>query len=244
MSGKRCLIVNADDFGLSRGVNRGIVKAYEIGIVTSASLMVRPSTASEAAAYGRKNPGLCLGLHFDLGEWVYRNGQWVPLYEVVPIKDNRAVKDEAYRQLDAFRRTLGQDPTDIDSHQHVHLGEPVGSILFEIALEVGVPLRHRSQEIRYRGDFYGQTEKGKPNSAGIDADRLLQILENLTPGITELSCHPAEGDDLQTMYRKEREIELIALCNPRIRSAIKNNNIELCSYRDIAEISSGTKGRI
>ncbi|OGP73016.1 MAG: hypothetical protein A2W09_07435 [Deltaproteobacteria bacterium RBG_16_50_11] len=239
MTGKRYLIVNADDFGLSRGVNRGIVKAYENGIVTSASLMVRSSAASEAAAYGRKNPGLCLGLHFDLGEWVYRDGHWVPLYEVVPIKDNRAVEVEAYRQLDAFRRILGQDPTHMDSHQHIHLREPVNSIIFEIALKVGVPLRHRSEEICYRGDFYGQTDDGKPNSAGIDADRLLQILENLTPGITELSCHPAEGDDIITMYRKEREIELVTLCNPRIRSAIKNINIELCSFKDIAGISSG-----
>jgi predicted glycoside hydrolase/deacetylase ChbG (UPF0249 family) len=243
MSGKRYLIVNADDFGLSRGVNRGIVKAYEIGIVTSASLMVRPSSASEAAAYGRKNPGLCLGLHVDLGEWAYRNGQWVPLYEVVPIKDHQAVKDEAYRQLDVFRRMLGQDPTHIDSHQHVHLRESVGSILFKIAMEIGVPLRHHSQEIRFRGDFYGQTEDGKPNMSGIDETRLLQILENLAPGMTELSCHPAEGDDVTTMYRTEREIELNTLCNPKIRSAIKKKNIQLCSYRDIAGILPGTDRR-
>ena len=38
---KRCLIVNADDFGQSTGVNQGIITAYEQGIVTSASLLVR-----------------------------------------------------------------------------------------------------------------------------------------------------------------------------------------------------------
>src|SRR5437870_3779943 len=43
----RYLIVNADDFGLSPGVNRGIIEAHEHGIVTSASLMVRWPAAGE-----------------------------------------------------------------------------------------------------------------------------------------------------------------------------------------------------
>src|SRR4051794_16830036 len=47
----RYVIVNADDFGQSRGINRGIILAHEQGIVTSASLMVRWAAAAEAAAY-------------------------------------------------------------------------------------------------------------------------------------------------------------------------------------------------
>ena len=49
----RRLIVNADDFGQSPGVNRGIIEAHQHGIVTSASLMVSWPAAAEAAAYGR-----------------------------------------------------------------------------------------------------------------------------------------------------------------------------------------------
>ena len=49
----RYLIVNADDFGLSPGVNRGVVQAHERGIVTSASLMVRQPAAGAAAACAR-----------------------------------------------------------------------------------------------------------------------------------------------------------------------------------------------
>ena len=45
----RHLIVNADDFGYSRGVNRGIIEAHERGIVTSASLMVKQPASEEAA---------------------------------------------------------------------------------------------------------------------------------------------------------------------------------------------------
>src|SRR5207249_100992 len=81
------LIVNADDFGLSPGVNRGIVAAHEQGIVTSASLMVRWSAAAAAADYGRGHPALSLGLHLDFGEWAYRGGAWVRLYKVVSLDD-------------------------------------------------------------------------------------------------------------------------------------------------------------
>ncbi len=56
MPAKRYLIVNADDFGLSEGVNRGIIRAHEQGIVTSASLMVRGAAAAEAARYARAAP--------------------------------------------------------------------------------------------------------------------------------------------------------------------------------------------
>src|SRR5688572_28379081 len=77
----RHLIVNADDFGFSPGVNRGIAEAHERGIVTSASLMVRWPAAAAAASYARARPELSVGLHLDLGEWVLRDGAWVPLYE-------------------------------------------------------------------------------------------------------------------------------------------------------------------
>ena len=69
---KRFLIVNADDFGLSAGVNQGIIEAHERGVVTSASLMVRWPAAVAAAAYARSHPQLAVGLHVDLGEWAYR----------------------------------------------------------------------------------------------------------------------------------------------------------------------------
>jgi len=62
MSAKRYLIVNADDLGHSSAVNRGVMRAHDHGIVTSASLMVRWPAAVEAAEYARNRPGLSLGL--------------------------------------------------------------------------------------------------------------------------------------------------------------------------------------
>ena len=108
MAPTKHLIVNADDFGLSAGVNRGIARAHQEGIVTSASLMVRYPAAVEAAAYARAHPQFSIGLHVDLCEWVFVNDTWNPRYEVVPAENARAVADEIARQLTAFRRLMGQ----------------------------------------------------------------------------------------------------------------------------------------
>ena len=62
----RLLIVNADDFGASTGINRGIVEAHENGIVTSASLMVDMPGTSDAVRYARAPSKLDLGLHVVL----------------------------------------------------------------------------------------------------------------------------------------------------------------------------------
>src|SRR6478735_5703188 len=102
MPAERNLIVNADDFGQSPGVNQGIIQAHREGIVTSASLMVRWPAARPAAKLARDHPDLSLGLHIDLGEWAFRNEQWVPLYEVVAGDDAAAVADEVARQVEMF----------------------------------------------------------------------------------------------------------------------------------------------
>src|SRR5688572_8280893 len=113
---RRFLIVNADDFGRSRGVNLGVIKAHQQGILTSASLMVRWPAATEAARQGRENPDLSLGLHVDLGEWVFRDDRWVPVYEVVRLEEVGGVEAEVSRQLTSFRELVGRDPTHLDSH--------------------------------------------------------------------------------------------------------------------------------
>jgi predicted glycoside hydrolase/deacetylase ChbG (UPF0249 family) len=233
MAAKRYLIVNADDFGQSHCVNSGIIAAYERGIVTSTSLMVRWPAAAEAAAYSRQHPNLSLGLHVDLGEWAYRGDDWVSLYQVVPIHDSTAVEDEVARQLTTFRRLVGKDPTHIDSHQHVHLHEPLRTVLTAVARELTVPLRHCSADICYRGDFYGQTAHGAPFPDAISVDGLIKILGTLPPGCTELGCHPGVGNDLDTMYCSERVEEVKVLCDPRVRSSIAAMGIELCSFLNL-----------
>ncbi len=62
----RRLIVNADDFGLTSGVNSGIVESHQNGIVTSATLMACGARFDEAAVLAKEVPRLSLGCHVVL----------------------------------------------------------------------------------------------------------------------------------------------------------------------------------
>jgi len=228
----RELIVNGDDFGQSAGSNAGVVAAYEHGVLTSASLMVRWPAAIAAAEYARTHAGLAVGLHFDFGEWTYVDDAWKPLYEVVPLDDAGAIEAEARAQLARYRELLSDNPTHLDSHQHVHRGEPIRSILCAIARELDVPLR-QCATVRYIGNFYGQTTTGVPAPDAITVDALRQILLALSAGVAELGCHPAAADDIDSMYRSERVIELHTLCDPRVRSTLTAEGIVLRSFRGL-----------
>jgi PEP-CTERM/exosortase A-associated glycosyltransferase len=237
MAGNRCLIVNADDFGRSHGVNRGIIRACEQGIVTSASLMVRWPAAEEAAAYARNHPEMSVGLHVDVWEWTYRSDAWVKSYEVVPIDDAAAIAREVSSQLEAFRRLVGADPTHLDSHHGAHRRSPTDSILTEVAQRLGVPLRDESVDVHSCGAFYGQSSTGYPLPRAITLDGLTEVLSSLPPGFTELRCHPGEPGDWDVLYRTERVLETAVLCDSRIRAALDAHGVELRSFRDVRPLS-------
>lgn len=233
---ERYLVVNADDLGLSVGVNQGIARAWQEGIVTSASLMVRAVAAHHALQVAGD---IDLGLHLDLGEWAYRDGQWDAVYVRAPLVNPRAVEREAVSQLSLFRQLTGRDPTHVDSHQHLHAQEPLRRIAKKIAAECNVPLRGFAA-IRQCGGFYGQTGKGAPYVAGISVDNLISILRDLPPGITELGCHPGEDAALASCYRLERFVEVETLCDDTVRRTIEVEAIRLITFQDIR---NGTAGR-
>lgn len=237
MTRTRHLIVNADDFGLSPDVNRGIIEAHARGIVTSTSLMVRRAAAAEAGAWFRDHPMLAIGLHLDLCEWEYADDEWRMVYEVVPLKDSAAVAVEIRRQIEMFHQLMGTPPTHLDSHQHVHHSPPICELALDAARELGVPLRATKTGIHYCGEFYGQSNKGYPYPEGISVDALLKVLARLPAGITELGCHPAAGMDFESAYRPERVLELQTLCDPRVREALQQEAINLCSFRNWREIA-------
>jgi predicted glycoside hydrolase/deacetylase ChbG (UPF0249 family) len=224
------LIINADDFGQTFGINRGIAVAHERGIVTSASLMVRWPASAAAADYARMHPLLSIGLHVDLGEWACRDGNWSRTYSAIRQESTAAVADEVKRQYIMFRQLVGSDPTHLDSHQHVHREEPARTILQELAAQLGLPLREYSQHIHYCGDFYGQTAEGGAYPEGITLENLLRIVSALQPGVTELGCHPGLGKDLPVSYAHERVLEVRVLCDPRLRTALDERGVELLNF--------------
>jgi predicted glycoside hydrolase/deacetylase ChbG (UPF0249 family) len=228
---ERRLIVNADDYGLSQDVNSGILKAHRQGIVTSASLMVRWPAARDAA---HRAEDLDLGLHLDLGEWTFRDGQWSLLYQRAPFDDVKALAAEIGEQLDQFRSLAGKDPSHLDSHQHVHLQEPLRSLAKQMAQDLCIPLRGMSPKIHHCGSFYGQSGKGEPCPDAIRAAALIGLLQSLPPGVTELACHPGIGAELDSTYCRERELEVEVLCDPRVQQTLLDEKICLCTFHDLA----------
>jgi predicted glycoside hydrolase/deacetylase ChbG (UPF0249 family) len=230
---ERYLIVNADDFGLTNGINRGIIEAHEHGIVTSASLMVRYPAAEEAARYARAHSALSVGLHFEAAEWRFANGEWYPAYQIIETDDPEQVRAELARQLERFVRLMDRQPTHLDSHQHVHRSEPAQSILLEAARRLEVPLRSCSAAIRYDGNFYGQTGEGEPFPAGISLTRLQQMIEAMPPGWSEFGCHVGYTGGLDSVYAAEREEELRVLCARELPEILARSGVKLQSFHDL-----------
>src|SRR5947208_7479144 len=98
----RWLIVTGDDFGMSHGINRGIVQAHRDGILTTTSLLVNWPASEEAAALGRECPTLSLGLHLELDI------------------DTMDVPARLEHQLAPFWELAGAAPTHVVSHHDVH----------------------------------------------------------------------------------------------------------------------------
>jgi predicted glycoside hydrolase/deacetylase ChbG (UPF0249 family) len=231
---RRTLIVNADDLGLSEGVNCGVLRAHDEGIVSSASLMVRAPAAAHAAEELRLRPRLGVGLHVDLGEWVHVDGEWRTVYEVVDGDDAAGVAAEVAGQVERFRALLGRDPDHLDSHQHVHQREPARSALLAIARSLRVALRGLDPVVRHCGAFHGQTGTGDPLPEAISVDALVRLLRGLPAGATELGCHPGLDPDLASPYREERAREVEALCDARVRHVVAEEGIELACFAGLA----------
>jgi predicted glycoside hydrolase/deacetylase ChbG (UPF0249 family) len=148
----RRLIVNADDYGLSPGVNSGIIEAAETGVVTSASMIVNLPGFNDAVARARSCPSLSLGLHFNLttGKPLTavptltrsRTRQFYPLPVLVARAglgrvDPREVVQECAAQIDRMAEA-GISPTHLDSHRHVHAHPALWRAVSEAASSRGV----------------------------------------------------------------------------------------------------------
>jgi chitin disaccharide deacetylase len=218
------LIVNADDFGASRGVNRGILECHTSGVVTSTSLMVTGRAVHEAVAMSHDHPGLSVGLHWD----VFGEGE-----RQFDLSDLPAVRSEFRRQVEEFYRLIGRMPTHIDSHHHLHRRTELLPVFRELVEPLGVPLRGET-EVRFIGGFYAQWEWMITNLEYVSVPRLQCMLrEEVAEGWTELSCHPGYvSPDFTSVYLQEREAEVRTLTEPCISETIEMLGIRLVNYTD------------
>ncbi|MBW4614955.1 MAG: hopanoid biosynthesis-associated protein HpnK [Desmonostoc vinosum HA7617-LM4] len=148
----RCLIINGDDFGFSRGVNEAIITAHEKGVLTSTSLMVSGDAADEAIALARTHPNLGVGLHLvlvcgrsvlppeQIPHLVDSEGNFPdsPLQAGLRYQFHRAAREELRQeiraQLTKFRES-GLHLSHVDGHLHLHVHPVVLGILVELAQE-------------------------------------------------------------------------------------------------------------
>lgn len=157
------LILNADDFGLTRGVNEGIIRAHREGILTSATLMACGAAFDHAVELAKLNPRLGIGCHL-----VLVGGKAVaPLEGISSLasKDGRLPDSlasfvarlstgmirpkEIERELRAQilkTRAAGIDPTHLDTHKHTHAHPVVMGALSRVARELGIPRVRKPME--------------------------------------------------------------------------------------------------
>ncbi len=216
------LIVNADDFGASRGINRGIIEAHRNGIVTSTSLIVNTPFGEEAAKLANQARHLSVGLHVDLPK--------------APDATTERLREELQRQFARFVEWMGRPPSHLDSHHNLHRDPKALPEFLELAAKHGLPLREHSP-VRYFSKFYGQWG-GKTHFEQISVESLRRMLETeIEDGITELSCHPGYVEaNYVTGYGVEREAELRTLCDPIIREVLAACSIRLISYHERGKI--------
>ena len=153
--GARRLIVNADDFGRSCGINAAVIRAHREGILTTASLMVNEHACAEAVALAREQPRLGVGLHLALlcgraalprekipglvnerGEFgdqpVAVGFRYFARRELRP-----QLRAEIHAQFEKFRAT-GLRLDHVNGHLHLHLHPAVFPLVLECAEEFGV----------------------------------------------------------------------------------------------------------
>lgn len=242
------LIVNADDFGYSEGVNYGILAAFKEGIVTSTTLMVNMPGAKHAAQLAKAHPELGVGIHFVLTcgtpisqavpSLVNNRGEFHSQREWLEFAEPTEIEREWTAQLNRFF-SFGLTPTHIDSHHHVHGHEKIVPIVARLAAQYDLPVRkvpdafphsHESDPWRsvnyFSSDFYGE---------GASKEQLIQLFDRaLDYETVEIMCHPAFVDVGLldgSSYNIQRVHELNILTDPEIRLAVEMRGLELATYR-------------
>jgi chitin disaccharide deacetylase len=230
---KRHLIVNADDFGASSGVNRAVIEAHAAGVLTSASLMVTGAAVEEAVALAGASPDLAVGLHWDVVGEDDRE---------FPFDDWPLVREEFQSQLERFLGLVGRAPTHVDSHRHTHMRPEIREFFYELAEPLRVPVRGDGR-VHFIGGFYAQWEWGVTELQHVSVDALQRIMrEEVDEGWTEIACHPGYvTSDYIPIYRSERETELRTLTDARIPATLEELDISLESYITYAQRSMGSR---
>jgi len=224
----RKVVVNADDFGFTRDVNRGIVEAHRQGILTATTLMASGAAFDDAVRLARENPTLDIGVHLVL--------VGAPPFPATVAQLTRAVafgRIRIYDELQAqVRRILdaGLEPTHLDTHKHTHLLPPVLEAVAQLSEEYEIPWVRRPFDFPLTPAGPGVTWAKRATSKSLSIVRghfarvlarhgcrstdhfagfqitgnyaaadLARLIRVLPEGSTEFMCHPGIcGDELRS----------------------------------------------
>jgi predicted glycoside hydrolase/deacetylase ChbG (UPF0249 family) len=269
----RTLIVNADDFGFTHDVNRGIVEAHTRGILTATTLMANGAAFDDAVRLAKEHATLDIGCHLVLigGNSLLRAGASLPstVKDLIVAVCRRSISpyDELKTQVERILHT-GLQPTHLDTHKHTHLLPPVLDAVARLAEEYGIRWVRRPFDLPLSGDttqvpltlrwvsksmgmlragFHNRLTRHRCRTtdhfAGFQltgrfrSEQLSALLRSLPEGTTEFMCHPGRcTEELQrarTRLKETREMELLALVDPRIRELVVTEQIRLATYREL-----------
>jgi len=246
-SAAKRLIVTAEGFGTSQGVNRGILKAHKEGIVTSTTLQVQGTNAQEAAALGQEAPTLGLGLCFvftgaqpllppgEVPSLVDPSGRFHGEVKALALARLDDVLAEARTQLRRFRELTGARPTHFDALSSAQALPVVLEALLTLAWETGLPIRSTSPAMRERLRYerIATPDHVIDDFSGPEAsvERLARALAGVPLGTSELLCRPAETEgETAGPDAALRQRELQILMDPEARQAIQAGGIKLVAY--------------
>lgn len=165
----RNLIVNADDFGQTEGINTGIIESHTRGIVTSTTLLATGAARDHAVELAKAYPTLGVGIHlsYQLGKPLCppeiltalfdRDGR--PLHGMLGLWAAVACNPRALSQLaEHFRSQIewvlrqGIQPTHLDTHKHIHYSPAIANLVGDLALQYKIPaMRYCEDRFTRRG---------------------------------------------------------------------------------------------
>lgn len=278
------LIVNADDFGLTSGANRAIIKAWRQGILTSTSLMVAGDAFDEAVSLARENPGLQVGLHLTLVQGraalshsgfptiVDGGGNFTddPVTAGMRYFFIKPLRKQLYQEIEGQIRRFAETGiplSHLDGHLNIHMHPVVFDILLDLMPRYGIGsfrltrerladdlaigrqrlvgkavdafifsrlARRCRPQLDRTGIAYAAEVKGLLNSGNMTESYLLQTLDLLSCGVTEVYFHPGClpcAELTRRMPDYHHEEELAALTSPRVKERIARLGIKLRNYR-------------
>jgi predicted glycoside hydrolase/deacetylase ChbG (UPF0249 family) len=236
------LIVTADDAGLDPGMTAGAIEAHRNGIVTACSIVANGVAFDDAVARLREVPTLAVGVHVALvEERALTTGKPMPRDYVRFILSRRSDPEPEIRaQIEKVLAT-GLGVTHINGHQHLHMLPRIFELVQRLASEYRIPYVRQVRDFggrvslprrlaitalsRFRNRGTNDRTIGVANAGHLDAGTILELLDYVD-GVTELVTHPGLGVTRYPHWRYEWERETRALCDPRLREAIRAKGIE------------------